>query len=217
MEQNEHRKAGLLLFLIGIIGSIIFIFIGYLLSGIIGAITDNIDFLTAFCIVMASPFGNYFNELTPITMIVGFILFEIGFFFFLRRKQPEEEKSPILEPDIIDVAAQAGLDSNLQLDNNEIDDKEIFASYLNGNGNNNFQDISDDIEPIQESIEEVEVEFSSEITDPLFEAGFDLKQIKAMLLLKKYIKDLNADLLIKMFDLSISAEEIERRIKLLYE
>ena len=59
MHNKEQKRVNLIFLAIGIIGSVFFIFFGYLLSGIIGAVLDeNIDFLTAFCLVVGNPFDN---------------------------------------------------------------------------------------------------------------------------------------------------------------
>lgn len=207
---------------IGIIGSVFFIFFGYLLSGIIGAVLDeNIDFLTAFCLVVGNPFDNYFNNITPVTMILGFIIYEgIYFLILMHRKGNGEVAEDLFAPDIIDIADKSGLDN--------VNENEIFNGVVS-------EEISDTVdqqsslgyvspgeidnevneEPVTVT-EERELFFSDEIVTDLLE-DYDLSQIKSMLALKAHINIEDAGLLRRMFKPTMSAEEISNYIKMFYE
>lgn len=220
---NKEQKRGNMIFLaIGIIGSVFFIFFGYLLSGIIGAVLDeNIDFLTAFCLVVGNPFGNYFNNITPVTMILGFIIYEgIYFLILMHRKGNGEVAEDLFAPDIIDIADKSGLDN--------VNENEIFNGMVS-------EEISDTVdqqsslgyvspgeidnevneEPVTVT-EERELFFSDEIVTDLLE-DYDLSQIKSMLALKAHINIEDAGLLRRMFKPTMSAEEISNYIKMFYE
>lgn len=220
---NKEQKRGNLIFLaIGIIGSVFFIFFGYLLSGIIGAVLDeNIGFLTAFCLVVGNPFGNYFNNITPVTMILGFIIYEgIYFLILMHRKGNGEVAEDLFAPDIIDIADKSGLEN--------VNENEIFNGMVS-------EEISDTVdqqsslgyvspgeidnevneEPVTDT-EERELFFSDEIVTDLLE-DYDLSQIKSMLALKAHINIEDAGLLRRMFKPTMSAEEISNYIKMFYE
>lgn len=222
MHNKEQNRGNLIFLAIGIIGSVFFIFFGYLLSGIIGAVLDeNIDFLTAFCLVVGNPFGNYFNNITPVTMILGFIIYEgIYFLILMHRKGNGEVSEDLFAPDIIDIADKYGLDN--------INENEIFNGMVN-------EEISDTVnqqsslgyvspgeidnevneEPVTVT-EERELFFSDEIVTDLLE-DYDLSQIKSMLALKAHINIEDAGLLRRMFKPTMSAEEISNYIKMFYE
>ena len=222
MHNKEQKRVNLIFLAIGIIGSVFFIFFGYLLSGIIGAVLDeNIDFLTAFCLVVGNPFDNYFNNITPVTMILGFIIYEgIYFLILMHRKGNGEVAEDLFAPDIIDIADKSGLDN--------VNENEIFNGVVS-------EEISDTVdqqsslgyvspgeidnevneEPVTVT-EERELFFSDEIVTDLLE-DYDLSQIKSMLALKAYINIEDAGLLRRMFKPTMSAEEISNYIKMFYE
>lgn len=221
---NKEQKRGNLIFLaIGIIGSVFFIFFGYLLSGIIGAILDeNIDFLTAFCLVVGNPFDNYFNNITPVTMILGFIIYEgIYFLILMHRKGNGEVTEDLFAPDIIDIADKSGLDN---VNENEIFngmvseetsgavDQESSLEYVSPGEIENEVNIE---EPVTVT-EERELFFSDETVTDLLE-DYDLSQIKSMLALKAHIDIEDAGLLRRMFKPQMSAEDIANYIKMFYE
>lgn len=222
MHNKEQKRVNLIFLAIGIIGSVFFIFLGYLLSGIIGAVLDeNIDFLTAFCLVVGNPFDNYFNNITPVTMILGFIIYEgIYFLILMHRKGNGEVAEDLFAPDIIDIADKSGLDN--------VNENEIFNGVVS-------EEISDTVdqqsslgyvspgeidnevneEPVTVT-EERELFFSDEIVTDLLE-DYDLSQIKSMLALKAHINIEDAGLLRRMFKPTMSAEEISNYIKMFYE
>ena len=210
---NKEQKRGNLIFLaIGIIGSVFFIFFGYLLSGIIGAVLDeNIDFLTAFCLVVGNPFNNYFNNITPVTMILGFIIYEgIYFLILMHRKRNDEVAEDLFAPDIIDIADKSGLDN--------VNENEIFNGMVSEEINDTVDqqsslgyvspgEIENEVnkEPVTVT-EERELFFSDEIVTDLLE-DYDLSQIN--------VED--AELLRRMFKPTMSAEDISNYIKMFYE
>ena len=222
MHNKEQKRVNLIFLAIGIIGSVFFIFFGYVLSGIIGAVLDeNIDFLTAFCLVVGNPFDNYFNNITPVTMILGFIIYEgIYFLILMHRKGNGEVAEDLFAPDIIDIADKSGLDN--------VNENEIFNGVVS-------EEISDTVdqqsslgyvspgeidnevneEPVTVT-EERELFFSDEIVTDLLE-DYDLSQIKSMLALKAHINIEDAGLLRRMFKPTMSAEEISNYIKMFYE
>lgn len=222
MHNKEQKRVNLIFLAIGIIGSVFFIFFGYLLSGIIGAVLDeNIDFLTAFCLVVGNPFDNYFNNITPVTMILGFIIYEgIYFLILMHQKGNGEVAEDLFAPDIIDIADKSGLDN--------VNENEIFNGVVSEEisdtvdqqsslGYVSLGEIDNEVneEPVIVT-EERELFFSDEIVTDLLE-DYDLSQIKSMLALKAHINIEDAGLLRRMFKPTMSAEEISNYIKMFYE
>lgn len=222
MHNKEQKRVNLIFLAIGIIGSVFFIFFGYLLSGIIGAVLDeNIDFLTAFCLVVGNPFDNYFNNITPVTMILGFIIYEgIYFLILMHQKGNGEVAEDLFAPDIIDIADKSGLDN--------VNENEIFNGVVSEEisdtvdqqsslGYVSLGEIDNEVneEPVTVT-EERELFFSDEIVTDLLE-DYDLSQIKSMLALKAHINIEDAGLLRRMFKPTMSAEEISNYIKMFYE
>ena len=222
MHNKEQKRVNLIFLAIGIIGSVFFIFFGYLLSGIIGAVLDeNIDFLTAFCLVVGNLFDNDFNNITPVTMILGFIIYEgIYFLILMHRKGNGEVAEDLFAPDIIDIADKSGLDN--------VNENEIFNGVVSEEISDTVDQQSSlgyvspgeiDNEVNEEAVtvtEERELFFSDEIVTDLLE-DYDLSQIKSMLALKAHINIEDAGLLRRMFKPTMSAEEISNYIKMFYE
>ena len=222
MHNKEQKRVNLIFLAIGIIGSVFFIFFGYLLSGIIGAVLDeNIDFLTAFCLVVGNPFDNYFNNITPVTMILGFIIYEgIYFLILMHRKGNGEVAEDLFAPDIIDIADKSGLDN--------VNENEIFNGVVSEEISDTVDQQSSlgyvspgeiDNEVNEEAVtvtEERELFFSDEIVTDLLE-DYGLSQIKSMLALKAHINIEDAGLLRRMFKPTMSAEEISNYTKMFYE
>lgn len=228
MCDKKGYRIKMLLLLCGVLFSLIFIMLGYWSAAILGFMMDSsVDFLTGFCMVMDKPFGKYFNDLTPVGMILGFIIAEGLFFFFLTRNREKEEilDEDDLEPDIIDVADKAGMD---YIDTKKVlqpSDSELFSSksvakmpaddksvdYVVPGENAKTADDKRKAEEMQENLS-----FDDEIVTDLLN-DYDLAQIAAMVQIKKYIEIDNATLLRKMFKPSMSAEDITSYIKMFYE
>ena len=101
-----NRKGSIITYLIiGIIGSVIFIFLGYFCAGALGiGQSEEIGFIDGLFTVLNSPFAGYFNDYTIDFMILGFILFESLFALFLfSHKKEEEVDADEYKPDIIDL------------------------------------------------------------------------------------------------------------------
>lgn len=222
MHNKEQNRGNLIFLAIGIIGSVFFIFFGYLLSGIIGTVLDeNVDLLTAFCLVVENPFDNYFNNITPVTMILGFIIYEgIYFLILMHQKRNDEVAEDLFAPDIIDIADKSGLDN--------VNENEIFNGMVSEEINDTVDqqsslgyvspgEIENEVneEPVTVT-EERELFFSDEIVTDLLE-DYDLSQIKSMLALKAHINVEDAELLRRMFKPTMSAEDISNYIKMFYE
>lgn len=108
-EQND-RRGNLILVITGVFGSIFFIYFGYLIAAMIGYVQDNsTDILTGMYMILKKPFAKYFNLFTPITMILGFIVFE-GIFFLIvmhGKKSENNEDEVLVDSDVIDIAEKS--------------------------------------------------------------------------------------------------------------
>ena len=234
--QNEQkdRSGNLILLLIGISGSVFFIYLGYLTAAIIGYMIDNgADLLTGMYMILQKPFDNYFNKITPVAMILGFIVFEGIFFLIVNRKADNNiENSEIADTDIIDISEKS-------LEQSVFDDS-LFENSLQIEETNTIN-LSDYVSPTadevgemrrenttstqsqrkmenEESIEQehVSIEFSDEIVTELLN-DYDLSQIKAMLALKRHISSVDVPLLKRMFKPTMSAAEITNYINIFYD
>ena len=96
MRNNQNSGCeNFILVIPGVCGSIFCIYIGYLIAAVIGYVQDNSsDVLTGISMVLSKPFARYFNKYTPITMILGFIVFE-GIFFLIFKYCKKKKKNKL--------------------------------------------------------------------------------------------------------------------------
>lgn len=233
----KDRSANLII-TAGVCGSIFFIYLGYLTAAVIGYVQDkSSDILTGMYMILEKPFGRYINRFTPVTMILGFIIFEIIFFLTVlqhggRSENEEEILSDSESEDITEKSFEKGEEKNAfvtsenlfnEIDltnNNDLDVAENESTYV-------FPEVSEDIDSTRsDSISvltendkdtvETEISFSDEVVTELLN-DYDLSQIKAMLALKAYISSVDVSLLKRMFKPTMSANEITDYIKIFYD
>lgn len=222
---EEKRRINFIYIIIGVCGSLIGVYIGYLLAGIFG-LTETMSLSDAVFTVLANPFAGYKNNFTPILMLLGFIVFESGFALFLFTRNKEDA---IIEdeykPDIIDLV---DVDEMIK---NEPSDMELFGSLGTTKAQTDKKEkdfkvdrdfvSSEDPKSISngnEHSEDVEekLSFGSEIMDEMLGDHYTLEQMVAMISIKKYMKDVTADVLKRMFPPEMSAEEISSYIEIFY-
>lgn len=232
MSERRNRKNGAIILVSGILLSVLFIALGYWLTAIIGLMIDkSVDFLTGFCMVLDNPFDKYFNDFTPVGIVLGFIIAEALFFFLIVRNRKSEDILDENEyaPDVIDIANEAGMDYTDSKKNSQVADKELFAKasvkkteelgdidYIQPDvGVNEETKNEKDINEEQEK-EQEELSFDDAVVTDLLN-DYDLSQIAAMLQIKKYIEINDVTLLRKMFKPQMVASDITSYIEMFYE
>lgn len=246
------KDSGILIYLIiGLIGSMFFIYFGYLLAGAVGVgEIEGIGFSNGIFAVLSNPFKGYFNDYTPIFMILGFILFECVFAIFLfSRKKEEPVNMDEYKPDILDLV---DLDNMLDLVDKVEDesadedrrisekkkrrnlpsDSEIFNRPAKRSSNvaedntsdRAFVSMADTTDKKEEedkkpadNLPDPSLSFGSEIMEEMLGDHYELDQLLAMLSIKKYMSDVTADVLKRMFSPDMTPEEITSYIQLFYE
>lgn len=235
-EQND-RRGNLILVITGVFGSIFFIYLGYLIAAMIGYVQDkSADVLTGMYMILKKPFAKYFNLFTPITMILGFIVFE-GIFFLIvmhGKKSENNDDEVLVDSDVIDIAEKSFeknaeqnvfvtadnlFDEKEPTDNNNLEISEsTYVSPETSEETESRNSVSVSTENYTETDKtmDVEMSFSDEVVTELLN-DYDLSQIKAMLALKAYIDSVDVSLLKRMFKPTMSADEITNYIKIFYE
>jgi len=226
MRKNRKKAYMILLTTIGIVGSLFFIALGYWIAAAIGIMqTDGISFIQAFNKVLDNPFTGYFNNYTPIVMILGFIIFEFIFFIYLvnSRKNYQQEDVESEVEEMYTMPLNATLEG--MFDGNPTGTNELTEpDYDNG-----FGIVTPEVEEIEvENSDEIdgkindqgeipdrEISFSEDLAIELLET-YDMEQITAMLKLSKYMEKIDTDLLRRMFDPGMSAQEIAEYINIFY-
>lgn len=237
--KQDDRHENITLIIAGVCGSILFIYLGYLIAAIIGYAQDNsTDVLTGVGMVLKKPFVKYFNQYTPITMILGFIAFEVIFFLIVMRgrKLKDNEEETLFDSEVIDLAEvsfEKNNDQNVltsddlleELQERSSGESELNKSLYISPEEDDGIDLRDQISVSKEkrgdnSKKDSEnpeiVSFSDDVVTDLLN-DYDLSQIKAMLPLKEHISSVNVTLLRRMFKPTMSADEIDKYIKIFYE
>lgn len=237
--KQDDRHENIILIIAGVCGSILFIYLGYLIAAIIGYVQDNsTDVLTGVGMVLKKPFVKYFNQYTPITMILGFIAFEVIFFLIVMRgrKLKDNEEETLFDSEVIDLAEvsfEKNNDQNVltsddlleELQERSSGESELNKSLYISPEEDDGIDLRDQISVSKEkrgdnSKKDSEnpeiVSFSDDVVTDLLN-DYDLSQIKAMLPLKEHISSVNVTLLRRMFKPTMSADEIDKYIKIFYE
>ena len=237
--KQDDRHENITLIIAGVCGSILFIYLGYLIAAIIGYVQDNsTDVLTGVGMVLKKPFVKYFNQYTPITMILGFIAFEVIFFLIVMRgrKLKDNEEETLFDSEVIDLAEvsfEKNNDQNVlnsddlleELQERSSGESELNKSLYISPEEDDGIDLRDQISVSKEkrgdnSKKDSEnpeiVSFSDDVVTDLLN-DYDLSQIKAMLPLKEHISSVNVTLLRRMFKPTMSADEIGKYIKIFYE
>lgn len=174
-------------------------FLGYCIAGAIPETNVDLGYGGRFLLVLSTPLAGHFNEYSPISMISGFILCEVIFcFIFLvmyNRKHSEEAET---------------LNEYLNLPKPKPDDEiEFFI-------------LDDDKKAVKEEKEaeyiedEEEVIIQEKVFLELFNKGYSMEQISEMMVLTKYIKELDVGMLSKMFRPNMSPGEIKKHIEVFY-
>ena len=240
MRNNQNSGCeNFILVIPGVCGSIFCIYIGYLIAAVIGYVQDNSsDLLTGISMILSKPFARYFNKYTPITMILGFIVFEGIFFLIFKycKKIKYNERKVLADSDII-AAAEKSFENNVQKnvfennndlfnevalsDNNDLDTDTEKTTYVSPKISEetvsvNSVSASTEKDNISDKIVENEMSLSDEIVTELLN-DYDLLQIKAMLALKAHIDYVDVFLLKRMFKPTMSADEIAEYIKIFYD
>ena len=218
--KQDDRHENIILIIAGVCGSILFIYLGYLIAAIIGYVQDNsTDVLTGAGMVLKKPFVKYFNQYTPITMILGFIAFEVIFFLIVMRSrkvsfEKNNDQNVLNSDDLLEELQERGsgeseLNKSLYISPEEddgIDLREQISVFKEKKGDYSKKD-SENPEIVS---------FSDDVVTDLLN-DYDLSQIKAMLPLKEHISSVNVTLLRRMFKPTMSADEIGKYIKIFYE
>lgn len=235
MKKGKNRI--LLLILVGIIGAASFIYLGYLIAGVIEQ-ASTIGVLNSILSVASEPFLNYMNDYAPITMLLCFIIFETGYAYCILHTRPVEETDEVEEfqPDIINLVDLP--DEKEEVVETESTDVELFrlserkATSDDANVDERKKkkrlvslpskaDTEEETEKTDRTIDEPSTDeklsFGSEIMDEMLGSHYTLDQMVAMINIKKYMKEVNADLLMRMFKPDMTPEEISSYISLFYE
>ena len=88
---EEKRSGTFILLIVGFFGSVFFAFSGYLVGGALGIGQEQgIGFGNGMIVVLSNPFAKYLTKYTPITVLLGFIVFETIYILYLFTRKKDE-------------------------------------------------------------------------------------------------------------------------------
>ena len=225
---DEH--ANVCLVVAGLIGSALFILLGYWSAAAIGiAQTDNVGFLRAFNQVLNKPFEAYYNNYTPILTVLGFILAEFLFYLFLlylkQQGDASDASSAVIQMDLTQPEKKVAELFEVSFDEDEVESinsdnsttMELFEDDIIFSDNADVTDIMNEVE-LKDNIlinKEKNISFSSDEMTILMQK-YDIAQITEMKRLSTYMEGVSVNLLMKTFHPSMSAKEIKECIDIFY-
>lgn len=193
LKKGIYKYYMIFLCIIGIIGSGLFLLIGYWSAGAMDSDSAK-GFFREFGNVLKKPFANHYNTYTPIVMGIFFIAFEIIYFLVLfilipalkqsknndAEEEIEEVSVPIKDDTIMDETVEISEDSKIS-----------FAKETNC--------------------------FDELLFRELFSLGYTFEQITEMSKLRNYMENVSVDMLVKIFDVTMPAADICMYIKSFYD
>lgn len=235
MKQNTTIINKIIIAGVGVLGSIFFILLGYWIAGGIGYTqSEKVGFLTGLNTVLGAPFAPYFNNYTPILMLLFFVIFESVFFFMLmslRRNEriaeaeetenagmsEENEKALAIDEAVFsDIFTGSDQSEKQQIRNEEDADFGIIIPDIQKTDDmHQTGQIIEKDKDIEQSVEQPKAVFNDDIAMELL-GEYTLDQVTAMLDISKYM-NVNVAMLRKMFQPSMDADEIREYIRTFYE
>lgn len=194
-----------LFFIVWILSTVILIALSYWLVGAIPKTDDEVRYFTRLLHVFQNPFAYYFNEYTPIGMIVTFIVTELLFgVTFVSKIIAKPSQIPIEEDTDKSVATDENEKSVIKfVEKQDVTVDEVKEKEKKGK-NAAEKDDKDD---------ENEIFLREDLFLKLFNFGYTMSQINAMMELTTYIPDIDVKQLAKMFKPSMNEDEIRGYIE----
>jgi len=213
MRRKRRNLPLIILFIFGwFICTALFVFAGYCITGAIPVINIEMSYFDRLLMVVSSPLDGYFNEYTPIGMIVGFILCEIIFFLIvcMMNRKPQEKAA-----DTDDVNEYLGVtEKNSDMEFIFLEKESNKKSDKVSTRDQKVDKVS--VKETQPEEPEVDVVLQEQTFLELFSNGYSMQQITEMMELTKYIKNLDVSLLKRMFKPTMPPEDIRKHIESFY-
>lgn len=223
LSKLRDRKKEIIMLLVGVAGSYIFIMIGYFISSILNCMaSENVLLANAVEMIVNNSIMTYYTPVTLVWMIIFCVVFDAIYLFILitfrkgeesktEEKRQEVEDNESIKVDIFDSLLQADMKEEC---GDKIDCDIVLPDEMNDTESVANKIIENDCVETEEKNKVAEL--SSEIVTELLET-YNMSQVIAMSAVSKYIDGINVDLLKKMFNASMSAEEIKSYIEMFYE
>lgn len=211
MKRKSDFLKKIIFFVVWIFSTVISVALAYWLVGAIPKTDEELGYFTRLLHVLQNPFAFYFNEYTPIGMVLAFIVTELLFGFILILKMianpytvPEEDGDPekwnTLKPEIKEGNGKG----ELQIEFVETQNTETSEVSEKDKKGKNVEEKDDD---------ENEIFLREDMFLKLFNSGYTMSQINAMMELTTYIPNIDVQQMTKMFKPSMNENEIRGYIE----
>lgn len=218
MGRSNRVIKKILFFMVWIISTFILFVFTYWLMGAVPEMEEGIGYFTRLANVLQDPFANYFNNYTPIGLILAFIMTELIFGIIFISKMIMNPEPVQTESNDEDIAEWSTLKPVVS------EEKEIEFVDLQQEEetdiNKTLQELSKIdkrekgvIDKGKKDDEESEVFLQEDMFLKLFNFGYTMPQINAMMELTTYISDIDVQQLTKMFSPSMDEDEIRGYIE----
>ena len=226
-------------FLLWIFFSFASILVSYWL---VGATTpkDDLPYSLRLLAILQDPFNDYFNDYSPIVMVMAFLLNEIIFGMIFVGSLSAASTPVEMEEETFESVKKKSKSKKTKKHNDDrastmdlfIDepkeDEKKQRSPVEGEQEQKNKEDEVSVEALRnkdvekngkknkQEEEERELVMDNDIFLKMFNAGYDMQQLKAMLELTYYIPDVDDIKLQKMFDTSMSPEDIRECIEVYF-
>lgn len=197
-----------LFFILWVFMSIFMMYIGYCITSGMSETLADVPFTDSFAIAFLNPSMEYFNSYTPVGIIVCFIFTEFVFILILLAKMSSMHGRADENDD--EVSMDEYIDDYVP----EVEDTPLFAEETEGEAG--VYDTTDKKENIEAEEEDKETFLEQEAFLSLFNKGYSMPQIQAMMEVRAYNPNVDASLLVKMFKNTMSPDEMRRQIEVFY-
>lgn len=224
MKKNNSFFKKFLFFIFWILFSAISILVAYWVAGAIPDNGEGLGFGIRFVEIIQLPFEDYFNDYSPIAMVLAFIINEIIFgiiyiskFSFKNNAEEGDDVDVFQE----DVPRRPRINQEIEKDyteeksttkSQEFEWSEPDEEYWKKLAEKDDKSKKN----IDEDKEEKEFVMDDGIFLKMFNAGYDMNQITAMMELTQYIPKIDDIQLKKMFKPNMSSDEIREYIEVFY-
>lgn len=210
MKENSRIIKKIMFFLLWIFSTCISVLAAYWLMAAVPKIEES-GYFTRLLSVLHNPFGDYFNNYTPIGMILAFIIVEILFGIFFISKMVISSVPESVEQDSNNLKDASFLDDGTLLEASAIhfveqtEEKPIKAEQPKRE--QKIAEKEDDSE---------EIFLKEDLFLKLFNSGYTMNQINAMMELTTYIPNIDESQMMKMIAPSMSENEIRDYIEMFF-
>ena len=223
------------------------VFVGYILSGVLGyseIVGTEVELKEALLIVLSNPFANFYNSLTPIIIILAIVVSEFITFLvmlLLKNKAAREIDAENGHTDTAIIDEPENIipdDIEESEEKHEVQPGDLFRDIFSfedaeepedSNDNDKDLDLYDDpgfsffvpgTESVEKNKEQHEEDRQQTYHYPILDdlvGEYSKEQIDAISKILKFMPDVTARKIRKMFRPELSAEEIRQYIEVLYE